>query len=63
MLDLLGIMVSSIMMVIVIVRATQLDRSTPWFEVPLDPNAPKSGLAKVRERAARNMPTWRRPTP
>jgi hypothetical protein len=61
MLDLLGIMVSSIMMVIVIARAAQLDRTTPWFETPADPNAPKSGIAKVRERAARSIPAWRRP--
>jgi hypothetical protein len=32
MLDLTGIMFSSVMMLIVIVRAVQLDRSQPWFQ-------------------------------
>jgi hypothetical protein len=32
MLDLTGIMFSSVMMVIVIVRAVQLDRTQPWFQ-------------------------------
>jgi hypothetical protein len=32
MLDLTGIMFSSIMMLIVIVRAMQLDRVQPWFQ-------------------------------
>jgi hypothetical protein len=31
-LDLTGIMFSSIMMLIVIVRALQLDRTQPWFQ-------------------------------
>ena len=31
-LDLTGIMFSSIMMLMVIVRAMQLDRSQPWFQ-------------------------------
>jgi hypothetical protein len=32
MLDLTGIMFSSIMMLMVIVRAVQLDRIQPWFQ-------------------------------
>jgi hypothetical protein len=32
MLDLTGIMFSSVMMLIVIVRALQLDRVQPWFQ-------------------------------
>ncbi len=32
MLDLTGIMFSSIMMLVVIVRALQLDRTQPWFQ-------------------------------
>ncbi len=32
MLDLLGILFSSIIMMLVIVRAVQLDRTQPWFQ-------------------------------
>jgi hypothetical protein len=32
MLDLTGIMFSSIMMLMVVVRAVQLDRTQPWFQ-------------------------------
>jgi hypothetical protein len=32
MLDLTGILFSSVMMLIVIVRAVQLDREQPWFQ-------------------------------
>jgi hypothetical protein len=32
MLDLTGIVFSSVMMLIVIVRALQLDRAQPWFQ-------------------------------
>jgi hypothetical protein len=32
MLDLTGIMFSSVMMLIVILRALQLDRTQPWFQ-------------------------------
>ena len=32
MLDLTGILFSSVMMLIVIVRAVQLDRTQPWFQ-------------------------------
>ncbi len=32
MLDLTGIMFSSVMMLIVIVRALQLDKTQPWFQ-------------------------------
>ena len=32
MLDLAGIMFSSVMMLVVVVRAMQLDRSQPWFQ-------------------------------
>jgi hypothetical protein len=34
MLDLAGIMASSIMMLLVIVRAVQLDNIQPWFQRP-----------------------------
>jgi hypothetical protein len=32
MLDLTGIMFSSVMMLMVIIRALQLDRAQPWFQ-------------------------------
>ena len=56
MLDLTGIMVSSIMMLIVIIRAVQLDSRAPWFETPPKPDGPKSGLEKARANAARQNP-------
>lgn len=34
MLDLVGIVFSSLMMLVVIVRAVQLDSTRPWFERP-----------------------------
>ena len=60
MLDLLGIMFSSIMMLIVIWRAARRDNQSPWFEIPPDPNAPPTGLARAQASAARNVPTWRK---
>ena len=59
MLDLAGIMVSSIMMLIVIFRAAQLDSRTPWFEPPPESNAAPTGLEKARANAARDLPSWR----
>lgn len=53
-------MVSSIMMLIVIIRAAQLDSRTPWFEAPPDSNAPLTGLDKARANAARHIPAWRK---
>jgi hypothetical protein len=49
MLDLLGILFSSIMMVLVILRAIQLDRTQPWFR-PAEPSSDSSGL-KLRAGA------------
>lgn len=60
MLDLTGIMVSSIMMLIVILRAVQLDSRTPWFERRPKTDAPLTGLEKARANAARHIPAWRR---
>jgi hypothetical protein len=60
MLDLTGIMVSSIMMLIVIVRAVQLDSRMPWFEGPANAEAPLTGIEKARANAARHIPAWRR---
>jgi hypothetical protein len=63
MLDLIGIMVSSIMMLIVILRAVQLDRSLPWFERSPNPHAPPSGLERLRANAAGKIPNWRKRKP
>jgi hypothetical protein len=43
MLDLLGIVVSSVIMVLVILRAIQMDSSQPWFQPPKS-GADSSGL-------------------
>jgi len=50
MLDLTGILFSSIMMLMVIVRAVQMDRLQPWFQ-------------KVKRKealASAGRPAWRR---
>jgi len=60
MLDLAGILISSIMMLIVIVRAVQLDSRLPWFERPANPDAPMSGLERARANAAAHIPAWRK---
>ena len=60
MLDLFGIMLSTIMMLFVIARAAQLDRRSPWFELPSDKTAPLTGLEKARANAAHMIPTWRK---
>jgi hypothetical protein len=57
MLDNLGILVSSVMILIVIVRAAQLDSRNPWFERFPDSNTPPNG----RTNTARHIPAWRRP--
>jgi hypothetical protein len=43
MLDLLGILFSSIMMFLVILRAIQMDSTQPWFR-PLKTGVDRSGL-------------------
>jgi hypothetical protein len=50
MLDLTGIMFSSVMMMMVIVRAVQLDRSQPWFQ-----------RVKRKDKPAGQPRSWRRP--
>jgi hypothetical protein len=40
MLDLFGIMFSSVMMLMVIIRAVQLDRAQPWFQKVKRKDAP-----------------------
>lgn len=52
MLDLTGILFSSIMMLIVIVRAVRMDRSQPWFQTI----KPKQDAVTAKDQA------WRRRT-
>ncbi len=61
MLDNLGILVSSLVILIVIIRAAQLDGRIPWYESRPNPNAALTGLAKVRANAAGRIPVWRKP--
>ncbi|MEA2727170.1 MAG: hypothetical protein QOF70_1645 [Acetobacteraceae bacterium] len=50
MLDLTGIMFSSIMMLIVIVRAVQLDGVQPWFQKVKRKEDPTPARWRVRRR-------------
>jgi hypothetical protein len=52
MLDLAGILLSSMMMLIVIVRAVRMDRSQPWFQTvkPRKVPAEKEAQRWRRER-------------
>ena len=62
MLDLLGILFSSIMMFLVILRAIQLDSTQPWFRPPktsVDQFRPEIAAGQPRRRgrpATRSMP-------
>jgi hypothetical protein len=47
MLDLLGIVVSSVMIMFIMIRAVQLDRTLPWF-VPVKPPAEKPEAGSER---------------
>jgi hypothetical protein len=49
-LDLAGIMFSSIMMLIVIVRALRLDRTQPWFQTITIKDTPPKGGARPWQR-------------
>jgi hypothetical protein len=54
-LDLTGIMFSTIMMLYIVLKAVQLDRALPWFQVPgRQPHRVKD-LAPVRPAE----PSWR----
>ncbi len=55
MLDLFGIMVSSIIMFLVILRAVQLDRRQPWFKPP-KAGSDSSGLKLRRDPADDGAP-------
>ena len=69
MLDLAGIMISSILMFMVIMRAVQLDASIPWYKPPRE-GKDSSGLrltpgavaAPTQEEAPPlpKKPVWRR---
>jgi hypothetical protein len=52
MLDLTGIMFSSVMMLMVIIRAVQLDRSQPWFQAVKRKEAPASAGKRAWQRRA-----------
>jgi hypothetical protein len=54
-LDLVGIVFSSVMMLFVIIRAVQLDRTRPWFETaaPDEPSAQEAAVKPVRGRKPR----------
>jgi hypothetical protein len=52
MLDLTGIMFSSVLMLIVIVQAVRLDRIQPWFQ----PLKPKTKPVEDSDRAWRRRP-------
>jgi hypothetical protein len=61
MLDLAGILSTAILMIIIIVRAVQLDARDPWFQtVKRKAPAEKKAIAAWRPTAAR--PAWRRRT-
>ena len=63
MLDLTGILFSSIMMLIVMLRAVQWDSREPWFDALSDGDKPLTGLQKARENAVSHIPPWRRKKP
>jgi len=52
MLDLFGIMFSSVIMLMVIIRAVQLDRVQPWFQKVKREDAPVSVEKQVWRRTS-----------
>ncbi|HEX4368806.1 MAG TPA: hypothetical protein VH023_18355 [Rhodopila sp.] len=52
MLDLFGIMFSSVIMLMVIIRAVQLDRAQPWFQKVKRKDAPVAAEKKVWRRTS-----------
>jgi hypothetical protein len=50
MLDLTGILFSSVMMLMVIVRAVQLDRAQPWFQALKRKETPASANKRAWQR-------------
>lgn len=59
MLDLFGIMFSSLMMVVVLIRAVQLDRTHPWFEISSQQKPSRRSDPNARPNAAMQAPVWR----
>ena len=59
MLDLVGIVFSSVMIFLVIFRAVQLDRTLPWFNPPKT-DTDSSGL-RLRAEAPTVAPTPKQP--
>jgi hypothetical protein len=67
-LDLVGIVFSSVMMVYIIFRAVQLDRTRPWFEMSAPEQPPGQEAAPARPVHTRKprvpgRPGWVRPVP
>jgi hypothetical protein len=65
-LDLVGIVFSSVMMVYVIFRAVQLDRTRPWFETAAPDHVPGQEAAaakpvRSRKRRTTGRTGWVRP--
>jgi hypothetical protein len=52
MLDLFGIMFSSVMMLMVIIRAVQLDRIQPWFQTVKREDPPVVAEKRVWRRSS-----------
>ncbi|MDR3534773.1 MAG: hypothetical protein P4L90_29945 [Rhodopila sp.] len=50
MLDLAGILFSSVMILMVIVRAVQLDRIQPWFQTVKRKDGPAASSKRVWQR-------------
>jgi hypothetical protein len=55
-LDLVGIVFSSVMMLFVIFRAVQLDGSRPWFEKPPPDPAPEAATPRSGRSAVQPAP-------
>jgi hypothetical protein len=55
MLDLTGIVFSALMMLFVVFRAVQLDRSIPWF----DKSAPEPTATPEAQKETPSRPPWR----
>lgn len=63
MLDLFGIMFSSIVITLVLIRALQWDRTRPWFEAASNTVAKPGSEAPPSKSASRTptppVPSWR----
>jgi hypothetical protein len=59
MLDLAGIMFSTIMMLIVVLTAVKLDRALPWFEAPARRGAKPSPKSRHPGEPVGEIPSWR----